>query len=108
MKLSLCDFNDSRKHPWKLLWFLKNKTNFPFGVYRSVSVLFHFFNRIHAKISSVFHYSLVTQMANRSQTSTGLSVYVYGRLHKVLTLPATVLKDLYTFGNWKPLFDSII
>ena len=30
-------------------------------------------------------------MADRSQTSTGLSVYVYGGLHKVLTLPATVL-----------------
>ena len=35
-------------------------------------------------LSSVFHYFLVTQMANRSQTSTGLSVYVYGVLHKVL------------------------
>ena len=30
-------------------------------------------------------------MANRSQTYTGLSVYVYGRLHKVRTLPATFL-----------------
>ncbi len=30
-------------------------------------------------------------MADQSQTSTGLSVYVYGGLHKVLTLPATVL-----------------
>ena len=32
-------------------------------------------------------------MADRSQTSTGLSVYVhvYGGLHKVLTLPVTVL-----------------
>ena len=30
-------------------------------------------------------------MANRSQTATGLSVYVYGGLHKVVTLPATVL-----------------
>ena len=30
-------------------------------------------------------------MADRSQTSTGLSVYVYGGLYKVLTLPATVL-----------------
>ena len=32
-------------------------------------------------------------MADRSQTSTGLSVYVYGGLHvnKALTLPATVL-----------------
>jgi hypothetical protein len=29
-------------------------------------------------------------MADRSETS-GLSVYVYGGLHKVLTLPATVL-----------------
>ena len=38
-------------------------------------------------------------MANRSQTTTGLSVYVYGGvgLHKVLTLLATVLiaKDNY-------------
>ena len=32
-----------------------------------------------------FHYSLVTQMADRSQTSTGLPVYVYGGLHKMLT-----------------------
>ena len=31
----------------------------------------------------------VTKMAERSQTSTGLSVY--GELHKVLTLPVTVL-----------------
>ena len=30
-------------------------------------------------------------MADRSQTSTGLSVYVYGGLHKVLTLPAIFL-----------------
>ena len=30
-------------------------------------------------------------MADRSQTSTGLSVYVYGGLHKALTLPALVL-----------------
>ena len=34
---------------------------------------------------------LKTQMANRSQTSTGLSVYVYGGLHKEPKLPATVL-----------------
>ena len=33
----------------------------------------------------------VTQMADRSQTSTGLSVRVYGGLHKVLTLSETVL-----------------
>ena len=31
-------------------------------------------------------------MADRSQTSTGLSVYVYDGLHKVLTLPATVVR----------------
>ena len=30
-------------------------------------------------------------MVDRSQTSTGLSVYVYGGLHKEPTLPATVL-----------------
>ena len=30
-------------------------------------------------------------MANRSQTSTGLSVYAYDGLHEVLTLQATVL-----------------
>ena len=29
-------------------------------------------------------------MADRSQTSTGLSVHLYGGLHKVLTLPANV------------------
>ena len=39
----------------------------------------------------IVHYFLVTQIADRSRTSTGLSVYVYGRLHKVLTLPATIL-----------------
>ena len=33
----------------------------------------------------------MTQMADRSQTTTGLSVYVSGGLHKVLPLPATVL-----------------
>ena len=34
-------------------------------------------------VLSVCHYFLVTQMADRSQTSTGLSVYmyVYGGLH---------------------------
>ena len=42
-------------------------------------------------LQPVFHYSIVTQMANRSQTSTGLSVYVLCGLHAVLTLPATVL-----------------
>ena len=42
-------------------------------------------------LSYVFQYSLVTQMADRSQTSTGVSLYVYGELHKVLTLPATLL-----------------
>ena len=30
-------------------------------------------------------------MADRSQTSRGVSVYVYGGLHKVFTLPATDL-----------------
>ena len=30
-------------------------------------------------------------MPDRTQTSTGWSVYVYGGLHKVLTLPETVL-----------------
>ena len=30
-------------------------------------------------------------MADRSQTSTGLSAYVSGGLHKVLTLPANVV-----------------
>ena len=37
------------------------------------------------------HYFLVTQIADRSQTSAGLSVYVTGGLHKVPTLPVTVL-----------------
>ena len=58
-------------------------------------------------------------MANRSQTSTGLSVYVYGGLHKVVTLPATsfasktdsvmflkeivsnLLKMRYSWNAWK-------
>ena len=43
-------------------------------------------------VLTVFHYFLVTQMAYRSHTSTGLSVNVYGVLH-VHTLPATVLLD---------------
>ena len=42
-------------------------------------------------LHSAFHNSLVTQMADRSQTFTGLSIYVYGGLHKVLTPPAIVL-----------------
>ena len=33
----------------------------------------------------------MTQLADRSQTSTGLSIYVYDGLHYVLTLPATFL-----------------
>ena len=32
-----------------------------------------------------------TQVADQSQTSTGLSAYISGGLHKVLTVPATVL-----------------
>ena len=60
-----------------------------------MSVLFIFFfgGGIDAmqNVQSVFHYFLVTQMADRSQISTGLSVYVYGGYQKVLTLPATVL-----------------
>ena len=48
-------------------------------------------NRCHGKSVIGFQYSLVTQMADRSQTSTGVSLYVYGELHKVLTLPATLL-----------------
>ena len=56
--------------------------------YRSVSIFFFFF-RCNAKCVIGFHYFLVTQIADRSQTSTGLSVYVYGGLIKVLTLPAT-------------------
>ena len=42
-------------------------------------------------IIDFLNYFLVPQMAGRSQTSTDLSVYVYGGLHKVLTLPAHVL-----------------
>ena len=38
-------------------------------------------------------------MADRSQTSSGLSVYVHGGLHKVLTLPATVLLAKKQFCN---------
>ena len=38
-------------------------------------------------------------MADRSQTSTGLSVYVYGGLHKVLTPPAIVLLAKKQFCN---------
>ena len=43
------------------------------------------------KLETLIVFSLVTQMADRSLTSTGLSVYVYGGLHEVHTLPATVL-----------------
>ena len=38
-------------------------------------------------------FTLVTQMADRSQTSTGLSVCANSELHKVLTLPETVLVE---------------
>ena len=38
-------------------------------------------------------------MADRSQTSTGLSVYVHGGLHEVLTLPTTVLLAKTIFCN---------
>ena len=43
----------------------------------------------------LFLYFLLTQMADRSQTSTGLSDYVYGGLHKVLTLPAKKTSVIY-------------
>ena len=52
-----------------------------FWVYRSESILCILF------LTDAFFF-LVT---NRSQTSTGLSVHGYGGLHKVLTMPATVL-----------------
>ena len=47
------------------------------------------------KCETVFHYFLGTQMADRSQTSIGLSAYIHvsGGFHKVLTLPATVLQQ---------------
>ena len=39
-----------------------------------------------------FHYFLLTQIVDGFQTSTGLSVYVYGGLQLwLLTLPATIL-----------------
>ena len=36
-------------------------------------------------------------MAYLAQTSTGLSVYVYGGLHKVITLPATFFASKTNF-----------
>ena len=51
------------------------------------------FHRCHANWVIGFSlFFIVTQMAGLSQTSTGLSVYVYGGLYRVLTLPATVSK----------------
>ena len=43
-------------------------------------------------------------MTDRSQTSTGLSECVHGGLHKVLTLPATVLlaKPIQQTNNKQP------
>ena len=38
----------------------------------------------------VFHYFSVTQMADWSQNSTGVSVYVYGGLHLVLTTNSVI------------------
>ena len=50
-------------------------------------------------------------MADRSQTSTDLSVYVYGGLHKVLTLPAHVLVGKDKAENVPlsvPIFNAIM
>ena len=67
-----------------------NKICFPFEIYCSVSILLFFvFINVMQNVLLFFHYFRVSKMADRSQTSTGLSVYVYDGLHKVLTLPAT-------------------
>ena len=65
-----------------------NKTIFPFG--GSVSDLFIVLINFMQNVGSVFHYFLVINMADRFQTSSGLSIYVIGGLHKVLTLPTAV------------------
>ena len=57
------------------------------------------FNVVMPNVYSVFHYSLVTQMADRSQTYTGLSVHVHVGLQIVLTPPATVLSAKNHFCN---------
>ena len=50
--------------------------------YRSVSVLLLLlFFMVSKKYNHFLNYFLVTQMADQSQTSTGLSVDVYGGLH---------------------------
>ena len=48
---------------------------------------FLFLHRCNAKflIVFIFHYSLVTKMADRSHTSTGLSVHVFGGLQSAYT-----------------------
>ena len=63
-----------------------------------LSVLFNiFFNRcFNQNVYLIFHYFLETQMVAWSQTSTGLSVCVYGGLHEMLTMPATVLLEYKT------------
>ena len=60
---------------------------------------FLFCNRCNARFVIGFPYSLMTQMAVWSQTSTFLLVYVYRGLHKVLTLPVTVLLAKKQFCN---------
>ena len=76
--------DDRRKHHLKYfclkcnIWWEINKTTFLFGVYSSVSFLFICFELMSSKMCDRFFifFLIITQFANQSQTSTGLSVYV--------------------------------
>ena len=78
------------------IWQEINKNSFPFGVYAKGAFIFCILDRRHAKCVIGFSpFFLVTQIADESQTSTGLSVYVDFGLHKVPTMAVTVSKKQF-------------
>ena len=75
------------KYLSEMSYWMRNKYSyFAFGVYRSVIILliFNFFFSMSCKMCyQFFTIFVVTQMVDRSQTSTSLSVYGHGGLHQL-------------------------
>ena len=57
----------------------------------TIIILSELFPSAYFRLSKIRGSFAVNQMADQSQTSTGLSVYVCGGLHSVRTLPTNVL-----------------
>ena len=99
IKLTRSNDDDSWKHPLKYIclkchiWWEINNLTLCLEFIAQWAFLFIFIlASMQCKIYNRFFTILSwPRWRNRSQTSTGLSVYVYGGLYKVLTLPAPVL-----------------